>query len=41
MSDENRRFVLYVAVFIVLAVTILTVSTAFSGPLPFHSHVGG
>jgi hypothetical protein len=41
MSHENRRFVLSVAVFIVLAVAIITASTTFSGPLPFHSHVGG
>ena len=41
MSDENRRFVLYAAVFIVLAVAIITASTAFSGPRPFHSHLGG
>jgi hypothetical protein len=41
MSHENQRFVLYVAVFIVLAVAIVTASTAFSGPLPFHGHFGG
>ena len=41
MSHENQRFVLYVAVFIVLAVAVVTASTAFSGPLPFHGHFGG
>ncbi|WP_435259239.1 hypothetical protein ACSBLW_05550 [Thioclava sp. FR2] len=41
MRDENRSFVLYASVFIVLAVVIITASTAFGGPLPFHSHHGG
>ncbi len=41
MHDENRKFVLYAAVFIVLAVAIITASTAFGAPLPFHGHHGG
>ena len=41
MTHGNRRFVFMVAVFIVLAVAIVTASTGFGGPLPFHSHDGG